>query len=378
MAGQDTLTTLDTFLPYVDLSRQMGWDYALADAMWDQMTDASGQKITVERLAAETSKRGVGLWVWINSGGPNSVNPNTPRDVISDPVSRDAYFARLERAGVKGVKVDIWESDKQDLLAQQREVVRAAADHHLMVVLHNATVPRGMGREFPNLLSYEAAVTEGGYQGSSQTNRTRQPQNAQIMLFNRVIQGPTDYSPAILADNLNPKGPRTSSAGQQVALAVAMQSGLISYGSTPDSYLTQPKAVRDFLRDIPTRWDEVRYLGGLPGQDAVLARRAGDTWYVAGVNGKTLFTPTADSTTSAGYTPPVGIAQTMIADLAPLGCTKTADVTLIHEGEGDTAHNTLRADRIHPDRRGRVAVETTHFGGFAATVTGCANMSNDK
>jgi alpha-glucosidase len=371
MTSPSSLTTLDGFIPWIELSARMGWKYALADAGWDRMTDVDGTVVGVERLAEEARKRGVGLWVWVNSGGPNNVNPGTPRDVIVDRTQRRAFFERLHAAGVKGVKIDIWESNKQDLLAQQRAVLEDAADFRLMVTLHNTTVSRGLEREYPHLLGVVAAIG-ATYENSTSAHSDRMPEHNTILAFNRMVSGSFDYSPAVLNTDLSSTTPRRSTAAHQLALPIIMHSGLTTYGGKPEAYLGQPAPVRQLLRTLPASWDEVSFLGGAPGDKVAIARRAGATWYVAGINGKTVSTSTFERPdVDAGYTAPVGVAQTLTADLATLGCGRAAEVTLFSEADGAEAHNTITVTNppLSPDRT--LSVDTAQFGGFVATVDGC-------
>jgi alpha-glucosidase len=304
--GEGTLATLDEFQPWIDLSVDMGWEYVLADAGWPAMKDEAGDPVTLEELAQRVSDQGAELWVWINSGGPNNNHPGQPQDVIVERDERRAYFERLHDAGVRGVKVDIWESDKQGIIAQQRAVLQDAADFELMVTFHNTTIPRGWERELPHLLSVEAAIRRHLREGPRRPQRPVAGAQHNPAVHS-ACGGGFDYSPTTLNTDVSPASERRSTAAHQLALAaILMQSGMLTYGGAPEGYLDRPDKVREYLRQVPGHYDEVAYLGGRPGDSVVIGRRSGDTWYVAAVNGKTTYVSPVSDPTQPGYQPPVG------------------------------------------------------------------------
>ena len=91
-----------------------------------------------------------------------------------------------------------------------------------------------------------------------------------------------DYTPCAFSDSQHP---HITSHCHELALTVLFESGLQHLADRPESFLAQPKEVQAFLGQLPTVWDETRYVSGYPGESAVLARRSGHTWYVAGING---------------------------------------------------------------------------------------------
>jgi alpha-glucosidase len=153
---------------FTDLCADMGWEYSLVDANWNQML--SGR---IEDVIAHAKKRGVGLLFWYNSGGPHNDVTEAPRDRMHTREARRAEFARLREWGVKGVKVDFWQSDKQDRIRQYREVMEDAADYQLLVNFHGSTIPRGWSREFPHLMTMEAVF--GGEQYKFAKRSRREP-----------------------------------------------------------------------------------------------------------------------------------------------------------------------------------------------------------
>lgn len=275
-------------VPFVDAAAKFHWPYSTIDLGWDHMTGGD-----IRQLAAYAAQKNVGLLVWYNSAGQHNRVPDAgPRDILNDPLRRDAEFARLAALGVKGIKVDFMQSDKQFVIGLYHDILRDAARHHLVVDFHGATVPRGWERTYPNLLTMEAV------RGAEQYWDQDFAENAQttdtIYVFTRNAIGPMDYTPGIFTDPgpTNPKlVPHLTTNAHELALLVVFQSGLQHVVDSAASLMRQPDFVQDYLTGLPTAWDETRVLMGAPGELAVLARRAGPTWYLAGING--LKTPQA-------------------------------------------------------------------------------------
>jgi hypothetical protein len=265
--------------PYVDLSALFKWEYCLVDADWDRMKNG-----TVWQLNEYARSNGVGLILWYNSGGKHNQVENGPRDIMNDPAKREAEMAKLEAAGIKGIKVDFMQSDKQYVVQLYLDIIKAAAKHHLFVDFHGAMAPRGWSRTYPNLLTME------GIRGAEQYWDTNFAANAHtfhtIYPFTRNAVGPMDYTPVIFGDAPR-KVPHQTTNPHELALSVAFESGLQHFADSAESFLATPEYVKDFLRAVPVAWDETRYLDGIPGELLVLARRRGDNWYVAALNGET-------------------------------------------------------------------------------------------
>jgi alpha-glucosidase len=265
-------------VPYVDLSAALNWEYCLVDCDWQEMNNG-----TVWQLNDYAKSKGVGLILWYNSGGKHNQVENGPRDIMNDPVKRDAEMAKLEAAGIKGIKVDFMQSDKQYLVQLYLDIIRDAARHHLLVDFHGAMTPRGWSRTWPNLLSMEAI------RGAEQYWDTNFAANAHtfhtIYTYTRNVVGPMDYTPVIFGEAPG-RVPHRTTNPHELALAVAFESGLQHFADSAPSLLAQPDFVKDFLKVVPVAWDETRYLDGIPGELTLLARRKGRDWYVAGLNGQ--------------------------------------------------------------------------------------------
>ena len=171
------------------------------------------------------------------------------------------------------------------------DLMKDAAKHHLLINFHGATVPRGWSRTYPNLMSTEGVYGAEWY-NNVPTFTTRAASHNATLPFTRNVIGPMDYTPCAFSDSQHP---HITTHAHELALTALFESGLQHLADRPESFLAQPQEVQDYLSQLPAAWDETRYVSGYPGESAVLARRSGNTWYVAGINGsdepKTLSVP---------------------------------------------------------------------------------------
>jgi hypothetical protein len=255
----------------------MGWEYFLVDANWDLMNNGN-----VRELAEYARKKNVGLFLWYNSGGDHNIVTEKPRGCMNSTEIRKFEFEMLKKWGVKGVKIDFFQSDKQNIMALYHDILRDAAQSQIMVNFHGCTVPRGWDRTWPHLMSMEAVRGAECYTFAPEFP-AKAPQHNTILPFTRNAVGPMDYTPCTLTDDKNPH--QTSNA-HELALTVVFESSLLHLADRVSAYRNLPEAPKSFLRDVPVVWDEIRYVSGMPGQSAVIARRHGDTWYVGAINGQ--------------------------------------------------------------------------------------------
>jgi hypothetical protein len=261
---------------FIDFGAAMGWEYSLIDANWNLMEPAA-----LQRVLARGREQQIGMLLWYNSGGPHNVVTEQPRDRMHRRDVRRKEFAMLREWGVKGVKVDFWQSDKQDRITQYLDLLRDAAEFKLMVDPHGCTLPRGWERTYPHLMSMEAV------QGAEQYKfNERYPSRAAwhntVLAFTRNVVGSMDFTPVTFSDS---KFPHLTTFGHELALSVVFESGLQHYADSVKAYEALPKAALDVLRAVPAQWDESRLLAGEPGTLAVVARRRGNDWFVAGISG---------------------------------------------------------------------------------------------
>ena len=267
---------------YVDLAVQLKLPYVLIDAEWDEMDKvATNEGKTIEDAVAYAKSKGVKPLIWYNScigwidGAPG------PKFRLNKPEDREKEFAWCEKIGVAGVKIDFFSGDNQANMDYCQDLLESAARHHLLVNFHGAPIPRGWQRTYPNLLSTEGVYGAEWYNNVPHFTKKAASHNATLPYTRNVI-GPMDYTPCAFSDSQHP---HITSNAHELALTVLYESGLQHLADRPESFLSQPQEVQDFLGQLPTVWDETRFVSGYPGESAVLARRSGKTWYVAGING---------------------------------------------------------------------------------------------
>lgn len=271
---------------FVDLAVEMGWEYSLVDANWNIMKGGD-----IKQLVDYANSKNIGILLWYNSGGPHNTVEEMVRDVMHLSEKRQAEFAKLQEWGVKGVKIDFFQSDKPGMMKLYKDILEDAAKYRIMVNFHGCAIPRGWSRTYPHLMTMESVRGAECY-----TFAPTYPQDAPvsntILPVTRNVVGSMDYTPVLFSEM---EMPHITSWGHELALSVLFESGLLHFADNVESYLNLPDEPKDFLKNVPAVWDETLYLTGHPGKEMVLARRNGNIWYVAGVNGenvsKTLLVP---------------------------------------------------------------------------------------
>ncbi|MCK5065940.1 MAG: glycoside hydrolase family 97 catalytic domain-containing protein [Bacteroidales bacterium] len=331
-SDNDSPQDYERMVPFVDFASEMGWEYFLVDANWNRMKNG-----TMEQLAVYAEGKNVGLLLWYNSGGKHNVVTEEPRNLMDDPEARRAEFERISKLGIKGVKVDFFQSDKQDIIKQYIDILKDAADFKLLVNFHGCTMPKGWRRTWPNLVSMEAVRGEECYIFDGRFPELA-PRNMAILPFTRNAVGPVDYTPGGYSDNFYP---HLTTFGFELALPVILESGIMHHADTPGKTLGLPPYAVEFLKEIPVVWEDTRYLDGYPGKEVVIARKSGNRWYIAGINGENL-------------------AKEITIDLSPLG-EIPASIDLIVDGEGA---RDLQSTQVQPGE-GKLSIQLKPYGGFA-------------
>ncbi|MET3980082.1 alpha-glucosidase [Mucilaginibacter sp. UYP25] len=275
-ASSRNITTLKRF---VDLAAKMKWEYSLVDANWNIPTEGG----TIEDLVKYAKQKDVKLTLWYNSGGPHNNVGEQPRDIMFNPATRQAEMKKLHEWGVKAIKVDFFQSDKQDIIKQYIDILKDAAKEKIMVIFHGSTMQRGWARTYPNLLSMESVRGAENYGWSNDFAKDAAELNS-IYVFTRNVVGSMDYTPVTFSDS--PCCPHTTTNTHELALSVIFESGMMHFADSDKSYLSQDNVIKAFLSDVPNTWDDTKLIQGEPGKDAIIARRKGKNWYIAGINGE--------------------------------------------------------------------------------------------
>ena len=317
---------------FIAYAAEMGWEYCLIDVNWDQTIGWD----RIEELAKLAQAKKVGLILWYNSAGDWNTVTYHPKDRLLTHESREEEFSRLESLGIKGIKVDFFGGDGQSMMDYYQDILADAYRHKLVVNCHGSTLPRGLHRTWPNLVSMEA-IRGFEYATFDQGTADLVASKATTLAFTRNAFDPMDFTPVCFTEYDNNK--RVTGNGAELALAVLFLSGVQHYAETPQGMATVPDYVREMMKEIPVSWDETMFIDGHPGRYIVLARRSGNVWYYAGVNAQKNTLGLNLKLPFAG-----GISGTIIT-------------------EGETLRS-FTQDTVMPDGSGMATVQIVPGGGF--------------
>jgi len=282
-AGIKTGMNTATMKHYIDFASASGFPYMLIDAGWAQ-ADRTGPndysaladitqvtpEIDMPELLRYAKEKNVRLWLWSHWTSVDKY--------------MDRAFPLFEKWGIAGVKIDFMNRDDQQMVEWYRRVVEAAAQHHLMVDFHGAFKPDGLRRTWPNLVTREGVMGKEYLKVSMRTT----PVHNTTLPFTRMLAGPLDYTPGafgnvtrdnFIARDKEPMAPNTRA--HELALYVVLESPLMMVSDYPEHYSGQHDF--EFIKQVPTTWDEIRVLGGRPREFISVARRSGSDWYVGSI-----------------------------------------------------------------------------------------------
>ena len=282
--GMDGSTNYKEQLRYIDFSAAMGYQSVLVDALWDKQIGRD----KIEELAKYGKDKGVALYLWYNSNGYWNDAPQTPRSIMDNAIARRKEMKWMQSIGIRGIKVDFFGGDKQMTMQLYEDILSDANEYGLLVIFHGCTLPRGWERMYPNFASSEAVLASENLH-FSQGSCDNEAFNATLHPFIRNTVGSMDLGGSALnkyynADNAPRGSRRVTSDVYALATAVLFQSPVQHFALAPNNLTDAPSWAIDFMKEVPTTWDEVRFIDGYPGKYVILARRHGDKWYIAGVN----------------------------------------------------------------------------------------------
>ena len=285
---QDPSMNFEDQVKYIDLAAAMSYEFILIDAYWDSNLGYDKMK----ELVKYAESKNVGVFLWYNSNGSFNDAWQTPMNKMNTSIARKKEMKWLMETGVKGIKVDFLGGDKQETMRLYEDILSDANDYGLLVFFHGATLPRGWERMYPNFAGCEA-VLASEMLVFVQNVREQEAFFATLHPFIRNSVATMEFGGVFLNKYLN-KGnkdgqKRLTTDAFQLATGILFQNPVQMYALTPNNLTDAPDFALDFLRQIPTTWDQTLFIDGYPGKFAVLARRNGLDWYVAGVNaGKTV------------------------------------------------------------------------------------------
>jgi alpha-glucosidase len=303
--------TFEGIKDFSDMAGRLGFEYQVVEGIWRRWTDDQ-----VRDLVSYSKNRHVGILLWLHS-----------RD-LQNTGARRALFQRLSGMGIVGVKIDFLDHEAKEVIDLYQAILHDTAEFHLLVDFHGANKPAGESRTWPNELTREGVY---GLEHRAQT----WSRHDTTVPFTRYLAGPGDFTPVVFGDRR-----RETSWPHQIATAAVFTSPLLVYGANPKSLLENPAV--DLIRALPSTWDQTVVLpGSLIGEVAALARRKGEEWFIAVLNGPD--------------------ARTLRVDLKFLGV-KPYGAMLVRDDPDNAAAE--RIERATLTRQGSIAITLRPGGGF--------------
>ena len=280
---QDNSINYDDQVKFIDLAAAMGYEFCLVDNWWDERIGR--ERIT--ELSKYAQQKGVSLMLWYNSNGAWNDAPQTPRNIMNNSIARDREMAWLQSIGVKGIKVDFFAGDKQETMKLYEDILFDANRYGIQCIFHGCTIPRGWEKMYPNYIASEAVLASENV-FFSENAAIQEPFDLTLHPFCRNAVGTMDWGGVIMNKYLSPdnksRHSRKTTDVFEIATAFTNQCAVQCVAIQPNNLQDVPQHELDFLRTIPTTWDETRYIDGYPGKFVVLARRHADSWYIAVLN----------------------------------------------------------------------------------------------
>ena len=282
---QDNSINYDDQLKFIDLAAKMGYEFCLVDNWWDRNIGRE----RIAELSRYAQSKGVSLMLWYNSNGFENDAPQTPRQCMNTGMARDREMAWLKSIGVKGIKVDFFGGDKQETMRLYEDILYDANRYGLQCIFHGCTLPRGWERMYPNYVSSEAVLASENVFFTEEA-ASRQPFDLCMHPFCRNASASMDWGGIIMNKYLSKdnksRHPRMTTDIFEMASGITLQTAIQCVAVQPNN-LTEnelPDFEVEWLKALPTTWEETRFIDGYPGRYVVLARRHGDDWYVAGLS----------------------------------------------------------------------------------------------
>ncbi len=280
---QDNSINLDDQKAFVDLASEIGYQYTLVDCGWDINIGRKG----MEELAQYAKSKNVDLVVWYSSSGYWNDIVQSPVNLMDRAIVRKQEMRWLKSIGAKGIKVDFWGGDKQETMRLYEDVLSDADDAGLFVIFHGTTLPRGWERMYPNYVGSEAVLASENLIFEQHFCDT-EALCATLHPFIRNAVGCMEYGGSFM----NKRMSRDNASGNtrlttnifSLATAILFQNPIQFFALAPNNLQDTPDYCINFMRNVPTTWDDIKILDGTPGQYVVLARKSGTKWYVAAIN----------------------------------------------------------------------------------------------
>jgi len=272
-------TDMPTIERYVDFAGASGLEYMMIDEGWCLRSGHGGSApddadvtqakadIDMPALVAYAAKKKVRLWLWVQWK-------------LLDR-QMDAALDQYQKWGIAGIKVDFMDRSDQQMVDYFHRLMAKAAAHKLLVDMHGAYPPAGLNRTWPNFLTQEGIM---GAEYNKWSRRITATHNLSLA-YTRMLLGPMDYTPGGFR-NVTPASfqvvnspPQVQTTrGQALGMYVVYESPFQMVADSPDIY--QGAAGFEFIKSVPSTWDETRFIAGDIDDYVVVARRRGNIWYL--------------------------------------------------------------------------------------------------
>lgn len=264
---------------YIDMASEMGWPYMLVDWQWYGKFNSPEADITkwapqisMPEIIGYARSKNVKIIVWLYS---SDVNRNA---------AYKKAFPLYEKWGVAGIKIDFMDRDDQQMVNWYHEIIKYAAENHLLVDFHGAYKPDGIIRTWPNMITREGVMGNEYYKFSDKMS----PEHNVKLAFTRMLAGQMDYTPGgflnVTREQFKQQTPALvwNTRAAELSKFVIYESPLTVVCDHPDNILGQPGS--DFLKIVPTTWDDIKFIGGNPEEYVAIAKRSGDNWFIGVLN----------------------------------------------------------------------------------------------
>ena len=291
---QDGSINYDDQVKMIDVAAAQGYEAILVDAWWDKQI---GRK-RIEELSKYAKSKKVSLMLWYNSNGFENDAPQTPRQIMNNSIARKKEMAWMKKIGVVGIKVDFFGGDKQETMKLYEDILSDANDYGLEVIFHGCTMPRGWERMYPNYVSSEAALaSENVY--FTDYHAKKEAFEMTMHPFSRNAVASFDWGGVMMnkyfsKDNKS-RHQRYTSDVFEMATAITNQSSVNCICLYPNNLQDVPQWELDWLKNVPTAWEDTKFIAGYPTKYAVVARKSSvengsgaaftaGRWFVGGLN----------------------------------------------------------------------------------------------
>lgn len=280
---QDASANYNDQKAFIDLAATMGYEFILIDALWD--TNIGYDRMS--ELIKYAKSKNVDVFLWYNSNGSWNDAPQGPKHKMNNPIARKQEMKWLKANGVKGIKVDFFGGDKQETMKLYEEILSDANEYGVMCIFHGCTLPRGWERMYPNFVGSEAVLASENLIFSQHHNDV-EAFNACLHPFIRNAVGSMEFGPVLLNERRNRENnggnKRIVTETLELATSILFQNPVQNFGIAPNNLTDKPAFEIDFMKKIPTTWDETLFIDGYPGKYCILARKHNNQWYIAGAN----------------------------------------------------------------------------------------------